>query len=110
MALIQCSECSSEVSDQANKCPKCGNTLRQATRSTFGKIVKWGFIGFNGLMAIWLISGVGSAGQSIDQMGSDAERAGAAIGTALGAGIILFLWLVGAVIGGIAVLLTRPKA
>lgn len=110
MPLVKCSECQAEVSDQAAKCPKCGHTLREATRSLFGKIVKWGFIGFNALMALWLVGGVGGAGQAIEGMGSDAERAGATIGTAIGAGLILFLWVVGAVIGGIAVLLTRPKA
>lgn len=110
MPLVKCAECQAEVSDQASKCPKCGHILREATRSLFGKIVKWGFLGFNVLMALWLIGGLGSAGQAIDGMGSDAERAGATIGTALGAGLILFIWFAGAVIGGIAVLLTRPKA
>lgn len=110
MPLVKCPECQADVSDQAAKCPKCGHSLRKATRTTFGKIVKWGFVGFNVLMALWLFGGVGSAGSAIEGMSSDAERAGATIGTALGAGLILFIWLAGAVIGGITVLLTRPKA
>jgi hypothetical protein len=37
------------------------------------------FIGFNILMLIWFIGGVGSASNSIENAGSEAEQAGAAI-------------------------------
>lgn len=83
--------------------------LQKTKRSVFGKIIKWAFIGFNILMAIWLISGMASASESISQTTNDAEQAGAVIGTGLGAIMIIFLWLAGAVILGIMTLLTRPK-
>lgn len=75
----------------------------------FGKIVKWSFIGFNVLMLLWLVTGVGGAAENIDNAGSEAERAGAAIGTGLGAMVIIFIWLVGAVILGLMTMLTRAK-
>ena len=53
MAMIKCPECSADVSDSALKCPSCGVQLRKPKRGFFGKLVKWGFIGFNILMAIW---------------------------------------------------------
>lgn len=55
MAMIKCPECSADVSDSALKCPSCGVQLRKPKRGFFGKLVKWGFIGFNILMAIWLM-------------------------------------------------------
>ncbi len=83
--------------------------LQKPKRSVFGKIIKYMFIGFNILMAIWLIGGMASASESISQTTNDAEQAGAVIGTGLGAMMIIFLWLAGAVILGIMTLLTRPK-
>jgi uncharacterized OB-fold protein len=40
MALVKCPECSSEVSDKAESCPKCGFPLakEEATESQGGKI------------------------------------------------------------------------
>lgn len=109
MSLTKCQECGSEVSSQALDCPKCGAVLRKPQRTMFGKIVKWSFIGFNVLMLLWLVTGVGGAAENIDNAGSEAERAGAAIGTGLGAMVIIFIWLVGAVILGLMTMLTRAK-
>jgi uncharacterized membrane protein YjfL (UPF0719 family) len=78
-------------------------------RTAFGKIVKWTFVAFNILMLIWLIAGFGIAGESMDNTINDAERAGAAIGSTIGLGMILVLWALGDVILGIFVLLTRRK-
>ncbi|MFA6219657.1 MAG: hypothetical protein WC692_07735 [Erythrobacter sp.] len=78
-------------------------------RSFFGKLVKWVFIGFNLLMLIWLVAGFGVAGQSMDNTVNDAERAGAAIGSTIGIGLIVMVWALGDVILGILVLLTRRK-
>ena len=44
------------------------------------------------------------------QMTDGASQAGAAIGTALGAGMIITVWVVGDFILGLFVLFTRPKA
>ncbi|OOF70579.1 hypothetical protein BKG91_03800 [Rodentibacter caecimuris] len=110
MALINCPECSNQVSDQALKCPSCGKQLRKPKRTFMGKVFKWVFILFNVLMLIWLVGGVGSSAEVINSATSEAERAGAAIGTGLGASIILTLWVIGDVILGLFVLFTRPKS
>lgn len=83
--------------------------LQKPKRSIFGKIIKYTFIGFNILMAIWFIGGMTSASQSISETTNDAEQAGAVIGTGLGAMMIIFLWVTGTIILGIMTLLTRPK-
>ncbi|TXT26971.1 MAG: hypothetical protein FD131_3967 [Rhodocyclaceae bacterium] len=109
MALIQCPECESSVSDTALKCPKCGVQLRKPVRSAFGKIVKWVFILFNALMAIVMYNGMSAATQVVATANGGAEQAGAAIGTGIGAFVILAIWGFGAVILGLITLLTRPK-
>lgn len=109
MALVKCPECTTEVSDTALKCPKCGVQLRKLTRGFFGKIIKWTFIGFNILMAIWMVSGMSAATKSMEGL-SGAEQAGAAIGTGIGAIVIWGIWAIGAVILGLFVLFTRPKS
>lgn len=59
-------------------------------------------------MVFWLISGIGAATEGMDVM-SEAERAGATIGTGIGVALILGIWLIGDVILGLFVLFTRPK-
>lgn len=110
MAMINCPECKEEVSDSALKCPKCGYQINKPTRSIFGKIIKWGFIIFNVIMLMWVIAGGGTASDAVNSAGSDAEAAGAAIGSALGMGMLFVLWVVGDIILGIFVLFTRPKS
>jgi hypothetical protein len=81
---------------------------REVSDRTFmGKVVKWTFVAFNALMLVWLISGMMAV--SDNPVGSEAEEAGRAIGTAMGATMILGLWAIGDVILGILVLLTRRK-
>jgi uncharacterized paraquat-inducible protein A len=109
MALVNCKECGVEVSDKALDCPKCGAKLRKPKRSFFGKLVKYAFIAFNILMLLWLIFGIGGAAESIETAGSEAEQAGAAIGTGLGAMMIIFIWVAGDVVLGLMTLLTRAK-
>lgn len=109
MALVNCKECDAEVSDKALDCPKCGAKLRKPKRSMFGKIVKYSFIGFNILILLWLVFVIGGASESITRAGSDAEQAGAAIGTGLGAMVIIFIWVAGDVVLGLMTLLTRAK-
>lgn len=109
MALINCTECKAEVSDTALKCQKCGVELRKAKRTFFGKLIKWTFIVFNIIMVAWLIGGMGAATEGIETM-SGAEQAGAAIGTGIGAFIIVSIWVIGDIILGLFVLFTRPKS
>ena len=109
MALVNCPECQAEVSDTALKCTKCGVQLRKPKRTFFGKIVKWGFILFNILMVVWLVGGMNAATEGMLAM-SEAEQAGAAIGTGIGAMMILVIWVFGDIILGLFFLFTRPKS
>lgn len=77
-------------------------------RGPIGLIIKWLYIIFNLLMALWLFSYWGDISPMIED-GSGAEQAGAAIGSAIGTGLILTAWVLGAVILGIPVLLTKGK-
>lgn len=56
-----------------------------------------------------MIFDVGGAAETIDTAASDAEKAGAAFGTGLGAMMIIFIWVAGDVVLGLMTLLTRPK-
>tara|TARA_R110002096_G_scaffold436009_1_gene665024 strand:+ start:1480 stop:1809 length:330 start_codon:yes stop_codon:yes gene_type:complete len=109
MAMISCPECTTEVSDNAASCPKCGVQLRKPTRSIMGKVFKWVFILFNLLMAFSLYNGMQGAGEVMQEMDEGAQQAGAAVGTAIGVTFLLGIWFVGDVILGLFVLFTRPK-
>lgn len=110
MALIACPECKAEVSDTAFKCTSCGYTVRKPKRGFFGKAFKWLFILFNILMAFWLFSYWGDISGMINETGSEAGKAGAAISATLGTGMLFMTWALGDIILGALVLLTRPRA
>lgn len=110
MAMIDCPECSSSVSDSALKCPSCGVQLKKLKRGFFGKIFKWTFVGFNILMAIWLFTYWGSIGELVNTADSEAAKTGAAIGGTIGTGMLFGLWAFGDIILGLLVLFTRPKS
>lgn len=74
-----------------------------------GKIIKWLFILFNILMLVWLISGANTGSEMVNSAMSEAEAAGAALGTGIGMMMIATMWVVGDIILGLFVLLTRPK-
>ncbi|MFT3694003.1 MAG: hypothetical protein QM831_12740 [Kofleriaceae bacterium] len=105
--LVQCPDCRNEVSRQASKCVRCGRVIRRAKRGPFGLLFKWTFIVWNVLMLIWIISGASSA--SNIEAHNHMEETGVAIGTAIGVGMIMGVWMVGSVILGILVLLTKPR-
>jgi len=109
MALTNCIECGSQVSDTALKCPQCAFQLRKAKRGVMGKIFKWLFILFNVLMLIWLFSYFSSVGEITSGATSEAGQAGAAIGATIGTSMILGFWVFGDIILGLLVLFTRPK-
>lgn len=73
-----------------------------------GLISRIGFWAWQALMLVWFLSFSGEAGELARQAGSDWERAGAGVGTAIGWGVILFVWVGGSVIFGLMALLTRP--
>lgn len=110
MALINCPECTAEVSDAALKCPKCGVQLRKLKRGFFGKLFKFLFVVFNILMILWLFSYFSSISDLSKTTSSSAEQAGTAIGATIGTGMLLFLWGFGDIILGLLVLFTRPRS
>jgi hypothetical protein len=75
-------------------------------RGFFGQLFLIVFFGFNLLMVVWLFDYWGR----VDLGGaSEAARTGAAIGTTIGTGIVLFIWALGAVITGLLAILTRGR-
>lgn len=84
--------------------------MRKPKRSFFGKVVKWAFILFNIFMIYCVITGAGSSGEVINGATSEAERAGAAIGAGMGMMVLGTIWVIGDIIIGMFVFLTRPKA
>jgi hypothetical protein len=79
----------------------------QRQRSPLGQVVKWGFVGFNLLMVLWLVHGIDAVSQVTAD--SDAARAGKVIGATIGFSLILGIWMVGDVILGLFLLLTRGE-
>ncbi len=77
-------------------------------RGPVGTAIKWLFIGFNLLMLFWLFSYWGDVAPIINN-GSGAAQAGAAIGSTIGTGLILMFWVLGTIVLGIPVLLTKGK-
>lgn len=107
MALVKCKECKAEVSNSANKCPKCGVQIRKLKRGFFGQLAKWTLIAFN-LFMIWaLFAGLNNVGEI--KTNNEFEEIGVAIGTGLGVSAILIIWVLGDIILGLWALLTRPK-
>lgn len=78
-------------------------------RGVFGMVMWWLFLAYNALMGVAFVAGMKGAGETLQQSAEPAARAGAALGTALGAGVLLAIWLTGALILGLIVALTRGK-
>lgn len=74
-------------------------------RSPWGEFIKWVFVAFNVLMLLWLISALNAVSQFTAP--SDAARVGHALGSVIGISMVLGLWVIGDVILGAFVLLTR---
>lgn len=83
--------------------------IEKRKRGIFGWVFLILFWAFNALMLAWFIGGMGATSETVAAAASDAERAGAAIGTMIGAGMILSIWVMGDIILGVLVLLTRGK-
>jgi len=81
--------------------------IRKETRrrGIFGWIFLLLFWGFNILMALWMFYGLKAVTEV--EVSSSAEAAGRAIGGTIGAGMIIFIWVGGAIILGLFTLLTR---
>jgi hypothetical protein len=78
-------------------------------RGFFGHIFKWLFILFNILMLVWLVAGIANIGDLMNKTAGEAELAGAAIGSAIGVSMVIFIWMAGAIILGLFTILTRGK-
>ena len=107
--LIKCPECGSDISDSAMKCPHCGKQLKKPKRGFFGKIFLWLFYLFNILMLLWVITGMNAASDVVTKATTEAEKAGATIGTGIGMTFIMLIWAIGDIITGLLALMTRPK-
>jgi hypothetical protein len=82
-------------------------TTREVQKRGFaGRVFLYVFYGFNVLMVWWLVSYWGNVGPSL-HTGSHAEQTGAAIGTTLGTGFIIFIWALGSFITGLLAVFTR---
>jgi len=77
-------------------------------RGFFGWLFLIVFLLFNGLMAAWLFSYWYTV-LPMATNGSSASKAGAAIGTTMGTGLIVSLWTCGSIVLGLFVLFTRGR-
>ncbi|MEY9717918.1 fatty acid desaturase [Sinorhizobium fredii] len=78
-------------------------------RGIFGTLVWWVFLAFNGFMGLWIFYVIKFASEKFEQTADAATQAGTAIGGTVAAGMLLSLWLIGSVILGLIVALTRGK-
>jgi hypothetical protein len=88
-------------------------TITRYRRGALGHLCRWAFIGFNVLMAFWLVSGLFSASEVAGRYSgpnAEAAAAGAAIGMTVGVMVILFIWAAGALILGMLSYFTRGEA
>jgi hypothetical protein len=60
-------------------------------------------------MVFWVVSYFAVIGETVSTTFSEAAQAGAAIGGTIGTGMLLGLWVMGAVILGLFVLFTRAR-
>ncbi|MFM9445412.1 hypothetical protein [Streptomyces acidiscabies] len=73
-------------------------------------MLTWVILLFNALMLMWLVLGVNSASDKGGSCGADKVCQDANdVGTAIGAGIIIFIWAAGAVILGVIWLVTNKS-
>ena len=71
-------------------------------------IFKYFFFAFNLLMAFAMISGFAENADKLNSA-SEIEAAGAAVGTGLGAFLLLILWVMGDIILGLLYFVARPS-
>lgn len=77
-------------------------------RGFFGWLFLILFLAFNALMLLWLVAAIVQVAQ-MDPGPTDAHKVGGAVGAAIGYGLILFMWVCGAVITGLLAMLTRGR-
>ena len=78
-------------------------------RSVMGRIVKIVFIVFNVVMVLWTGAYLLQISDMHVKATSEAARTGTNIGATLGLGFLAFIWVAGAIILGLIVMMTRGK-
>lgn len=81
--------------------------IEKRQRGFFGWLFLLLFWGFNLLMAFAFFSGISASGAERAQQVTSLERDMHAVGTFIGAGMLLTFWAIGAALLGLFVLLTR---
>jgi len=85
-----------------------GETRRKRGGLTH-QVFRWSFFGFNLLMVVWLVSYIASTGKLRAGAVTAADKAGLGEAVAIGGGMLLGVWLFGAVLLGLLSSLTKPK-
>ena len=83
-------------------------TTERYERGFFGKLVAVIFWGWQAVMVLWAVSYLFDVSR-LYGTGSEAERTGVAIGGTLGLSVILWVWVIGAVIFGLMMFFTRGQ-
>lgn len=83
--------------------------VEKRKRGFFGWIFLLLFWAFNIAMVAAIIAGMNGSAEHAATLTTDAEKAGAGIGMALGLSMLLSIWVMGDILLGIFVLLTRGK-
>ena len=85
--------------------------IRKETRKRgfFGKLFKVAFIGFNLLMAWWLVAYLVDVVPKVEQSASQAEKMGGQVGTLIGMATLCIFWIAGALILGLFTMLTKGR-
>lgn len=81
--------------------------IEKRKRGIFGMLFALLFWLFNGLMVLWLVISIKGTAELGATLKTDAEQAGAAIGATLGFGMLLTIWVMGAIIFGLLSFMTR---
>ncbi len=83
--------------------------VERRQRGVFGWVFLILFWVFNAFMAWGLFEGLANTSEVAATATTEAQKAGAAIGTALGVSMVLGIWMAGAAILGLLVLMTRGR-
>lgn len=85
--------------------------IRKETRKRgfFGKLFKGAFIGFNLLMAWWLVAYLMDVIPKVEQSVSQAEKMGGQAGTLIGTAMLCIFWIAGALILGLFTMMTKGQ-
>ena len=78
-------------------------------RGLIGKLFLLVFWIYNALMAFVISQAFVATGEQMSAATTKAQQAGTAVGAALGTGMILMIWLLGATILGLLVMMTPGK-